>query len=177
MDSFELNKYAGGILAALLTLFGTKTVLDIVMHKHPLEKPGYLLPVSAPSADGKGAPAAVKLNLAADLPKADLANGESVFKTCAACHSADKGVAKATGPNLFGVIGRKVGAATFDYSDAMKGYGGDWNYDRIAEYISNPKGTVPGNKMNFAGVKDPADLVDVIGFLRSKADSPAPLPK
>jgi len=178
MDSFELNKYAGGILAALLTLFGTKTVLDIVLRPHAAAKPGYVLPVAVKSADGHGGAAApAKLDLAASLPKADVANGESVFKACLACHSVDKGVAKPTGPNLYGVIGRKVASTAFDYSEAMKGFGGEWSYDRIATYISDPKGTVPGNKMSFAGVKDQTDLVDVVAFLRSKSDSPPPLPK
>jgi cytochrome c len=177
MDSFEVNKYAGAVLAALLTLFGTKTILDLALRKHAPEKPGYVLPVSA-AGGAATAVAAPKLNLAADLPKADLANGANVFKICAACHTADKGGPNKVGPNLYGIVGRKVGMEpSFDYSPAMKSYGGDWTFERIAAYLQDPKVAVPGNKMAFPGVKDPADLVDVLGFLRSKADSPAPLPK
>ena len=36
---------------------------------------------------------------------------------------------------------------------------------------------VPGTKMTFAGMPRGSERADVIAFLNSKSDSPAPLPK
>ena len=103
--------------------------------------------------------------------------GKDVFKKCAACHTPNKGGENKVGPNLFGVIGRKLGShAGFAYSDAVKNKGGDWTYETMAAYLHNPKDSIPGNKMAFAGVPDTQDLVDVIAYLRTLDDSPKPLP-
>ncbi|MBV8168875.1 MAG: cytochrome c family protein, partial [Alphaproteobacteria bacterium] len=44
------------------------------------------------------------------------------------------------------------------------------------KWLANPKAYAPGTKMTFAGLRKPEQRADVIMFLRSKADSPAPLP-
>ena len=43
--------------------------------------------------------------------------------------------------------------------------------------IANPRGYVAGTNMTFAGLARDSQRADVIGFLRSQADSPLPLPK
>ncbi len=113
----------------------------------------------------------------------DAAVGENTFKKCKACHSiiAPDGTeiqkGGKTGPNLYGVMGRKLGAHPgFAYSDAVKNKGGEWSYEMMAAYLHNPKDSIPGNKMAFAGVPDTQDLVDVIAYLRTLDDSPKPLP-
>ena len=45
------------------------------------------------------------------LPTADVAAGEAVFAKCKSCHTIDAGGANGTGPNLYGVVGRKPGSA------------------------------------------------------------------
>ena len=93
---------------------------------------------------------------AMDAPKA--------FNQCKACHIIGK---NAVGPNLMGVVGRKAGTAPdFKYSDAMKA-GPTWDEATLTKYISDPKATVPGNKMMFAGLKKPEDVAEVIGYLKS----------
>ena len=44
-------------------------------------------------------------------------------------------------------------------------------------YLENPKGRIPGNKMAFPGVKKEEDRANVIAYLRTLADTPAPLPQ
>ena len=39
------------------------------------------------------------------------------------------------------------------------------------------KAAVPGNKMAFAGIKDNAELADLLAYLRTLSDSPPPLPQ
>jgi cytochrome c len=59
----------------------------------------------------------------------------------------------------------------------MKGKGGNWTVDDLNAFLTNPKAFVPGTKMSFAGVPRGSERADVIAFLNSKSDAPAPLPK
>jgi len=110
------------------------------------------------------------LSLAAVLAAAGVAradeDGEKVFKKyCMACHTVEPGKNK-IGPSLAGVVGRKAGTApNFQYSDAMKNSGITWDDANLEKYLGDPKGTVPGNKMAFAGVKKPDERKAVIEFL------------
>jgi cytochrome c len=95
---------------------------------------------------------------ATDAPKA--------FNQCKACHKIEAGK-HGVGPSLFGVVGRKAGTTSdFKYSDAMKA-GPTWTEAELAKYIADPKGTVPGNKMSFAGLKKPEDVKEVIEYLKT----------
>ena len=81
------------------------------------------------------------------------------------------------GPTLWGVVDRQIAAVEgFRYSDALSGKGGQWDYVALDAYLADPKGWAPGNKMAFAGVRKPEDRADLILYLRSLADAPAPLP-
>ncbi|PHP67314.1 hypothetical protein CSC94_09750 [Zhengella mangrovi] len=97
----------------------------------------------------------------------DAAAGKKVFNKCKACHDV-KGKNK-VGPHLDGVIGRTAGTVEgFKYSDAMKAKGAEglvWNNDTLAEYLKDPKGYIPGNKMAFAGLKKDEDVANVIAYI------------
>jgi cytochrome c len=180
MDAFEVNKTAGAVLSALLVMFAGHALLEIA---HPLkkpEKPGWALPVTeAPAAAPAAAtaPFDVKQVLAA-LPKASADNGHDIFKRCLQCHTADKGGPNRVGPNLWGIVGRARAARPgFAYSEAMKSHAGNWTFEELATYLHDPKADIPGNKMAFAGLKDNAELADLLAYLRTLADQPAPLPK
>jgi cytochrome c len=181
MDGFELNKIAGAVLSAMLVMAGGKVLLDIALAKHGHEKPGWELPVTAakPKAGGEAKePAFDVAAVLAQLPKANADAGQDVFKKCLACHTPNKGDRNLVGPNLWGIVGRKVASASgFAYSDAMKGSGGEWTWDRLAKYLHKPAEAVPGNKMIFQGVPDGTDLADLLAYLRKLSDTPAPLPK
>jgi cytochrome c len=95
---------------------------------------------------------------------ADAAHGKIVFQTCAACHS-DK--PDAIGPSLRGVYGRKAGSLEdFRYSNAMTRANIVWNEANLREYIRDPQAKVPGNRMPFGGLDNPADIDDVIAYLK-----------
>lgn len=95
-------------------------------------------------------------------------SGERAFnQQCKSCHTVEKRGPSPLGPNLFGVIGRKAGSAPgFASSDAMKTSGITWDEASLADYLKDPKAKVPETKMVFAGVKRPAQLADVIAYLK-----------
>ena len=182
MDSFEFNKIAGAVLSALLLAFGGGTIAEIFAgggHGDSHAKPGYELPKLAAVESKAGPVEAFKFATVAGLLKtASAESGQAVFKPCTACHTPDKDGKPGTGPNLWGVIGRPVASsATFPrYSQAMKAKGGSWNFETLATYLNDPRGTVPGNQMAFLGVKSNDDLADLLAYLRTLGDKPAPLP-
>ena len=122
--------------------------------------------------------------LAAPAFAGDPAAGEDTFKKCKACHSivAPDGTeiqkGGRTGPNLYGVVGRpKASVQGFNYSAAMRAKGGEWTIEELNAFLANPKAHVPGTTMAFAGLPRGTERADVIAFLNSRADNPAPLPK
>ena len=95
-------------------------------------------------------------------------SGERTFnQQCKSCHTVEKGGPSPLGPNLFGVIGRKAGSAPgFASSDAMKNSGISWDEASLGDYLKDPKAKVPETKMVFGGLKRPAQLADVIAYLK-----------
>lgn len=47
----------------------------------------------------------------------------------------------------------------------MKGAGKTWTAANLTLYLANPAKVVPGNKMPFAGLKDPAAVDNVVAYL------------
>lgn len=135
---------------------------------------------SAPSVDPTPSePAAEPVPVAAAAaPEAgiDLAAGQKVFGKCKACHDAKPDGRNKTGPNLWGIVGRAPHMAEgFKYSDAMLADDEAWTPERLDAYLADPKGTVPGNKMAFAGLKKETDRANLIAWLSQQSDTPVAL--
>ncbi len=182
MNSDEMNWAAMAVLSALLVIFGSATLIDIYKTNHRSQVVGYALPApTAGKAASPGAPAESGVTvpkIAELMTKASVEAGAAGFKKCATCHTADKGGRNGTGPNLYGIVGRKIASHDgFNYSGALKGKGGEWTWENLIPYIHAPAAAIPGNKMAFAGIKDPGELADLMVYMRSLGDTPAPLPK
>jgi cytochrome c len=122
------------------------------------------------------APAA-PVDAVALIASADPALGEKVFGKCKACHNAEKGGPNAVGPNLWDIVGHKKAAHDgYSYSAALKALPGDWTYKDLDAYLASPKQFAGGTKMTFAGLSKPEERAAVIAYLRSRSDSPKPLP-
>ena len=102
----------------------------------------------------------------------DAAAGKKVFNKCMACHDATAGKDK-VGPTLVGVFGRTAGTLESylsKYSPNMKeaGAGGlVWVDANLTAYLHNPKAVIPKGKMSFPGLKDDADIANVIAYLKA----------
>ena len=179
MKHYRLNQIAMAVLGALLLFFGAKTLINIAYEEHEPEQPGYVVPGTEEHPGGEVKPAGGD-QLATLLASADPTRGADVAKKCAICHNFDKGGPNMIGPNLYGVLGRKVASHEgYEYSDALKAKGDEtWDYEKINHMIENPGAYVPGTKMAlFPGLPDAKQRADVLAFLRTKNDNPPPLPE
>ena len=102
-----------------------------------------------------------------------IADGEKVFKKCAACHQVGAGATNRVGPHLNGVMGRTLGGvAGFNYSKTMAemGAAGEvWTDATMAAFLARPRDVVPGTKMSFAGLKSDSEIAAINAYLASVA--------
>jgi cytochrome c len=153
---------------------GSSIVAGELFHSERPETMGY--PIEGVVEEGAEGAEAEK-PIAFYLASADAAQGEQVFKKCAACHNAEPGGANAVGPGLYGVMGNPIAAHPgFAFSDALKSKGGTWDWEAMSAWLANPRQFAPGTKMVFAGLSNPQDRADVMLFLNSRDNAPLPIP-
>ena len=109
------------------------------------------------------------------VASADPAAGQDTAAACASCHELAKHPEQARqGPPLWNIVGRpKAGVADFEYSESLRALGGRWSYEDLDSYLANPRGFIPGTKMEFRGIAEPRQRAALIAYLRSLADEPA----
>jgi len=105
---------------------------------------------------------------------ADLAAGKKVFTKCRACHAVGENAKNKVGPHLNGILGRPWGAVEgFKYSSGKDGTlislkeaePRVWDVETLSAYLRKPKGVIPRSKMEFPGLRDDADVTNVIYYL------------
>jgi cytochrome c len=177
MTSIEINKIVGAILlGGFVLLLSSILAKNLVQPQH-----GGTTAMVAPHEGGEAPPAqAAGDTLEPVIPllaNADLEAGETAFKKCATCHTIDKGGANKVGPNLWGSVGAPhAHVEGFNYSEALKSKPGTWDYESLNAWLHSPKTYAPGTKMTFAGIKKTDERANLIAWMRTKSDSPLPLP-
>jgi len=97
---------------------------------------------------------------------ADATAGAQQFRQCSACHTVDEGGANRVGPNLWGILGRDVGAVEgFRYSRTLSGAEDSWSLETLNAFIENPRAARPGTTMSFPGVRNETRRLDVLAYL------------
>jgi len=110
------------------------------------------------------------LLLVALLPTASAQeDGARLFEPCRACHSLDPAAQGLPGPNLAGLVGRKVGSdPAFDYSPALRKARDDnlgWDSSRLETFLADPAKMFPGLWMSMRGIEDAAERQALVRFL------------
>ncbi len=91
--------------------------------------------------------------------------GERIFRQCMTCHVVQPGMNR-IGPSLHNIMGREAGQVEgFNYSPAMANSGIVWTPENVDAYLADPRGYIPGNRMAFAGLRNPQQREAVIAYL------------
>jgi cytochrome c len=102
-------------------------------------------------------------------PAAAEQNGARLFAPCRACHSLDPAERGLPGPNLAGLIGRKIGGdPAFDYSPALRmarDEGLHWDARRLDGFLADPAEMFPGLWMSMRGLEDAGERQSLVRFL------------
>jgi cytochrome c len=117
--------------------------------------------------------AALLLLLISTAAPAAAEDGARLFAPCRACHSLDASEKGLPGPNLAGIVGRKIGSDTaFDYSPALRKARDDglrWDTKRLESFLADPAGMFPGLWMSMRGIEDAAERKALVRFLANPA--------
>ena len=113
------------------------------------------------------------LSWAEPYPEGDAAKGAKVFKKCVSCHMIGDGAKNRVGPHLNGIIGRDIAnMADYKFSKGMLAYAETakvWDEATLDAYLANPRKTVKGTRMAFAGLRKEKDRHNVIAYLKQEA--------
>jgi cytochrome c len=179
MDSFELNKILGAILAICIVLLSVHLIATAIFAPVQPAKPGFQIAVKEqPPANATASKTETVTPIGTRLAKADADRGKAETKVCMTCHTLEKDGPNKIGPNLWGLVDRPIASHPgFDYSAAMKGKGGKWTFNELDKFLAHPQGYIPGTKMTFSGIQNADQRANLIAYLRTQSDNPVPLPE
>ena len=162
------NTINGWVLFAGIVALGASIVTGEIFHSERPEKMGY--PIEGVAVEGEGRRAEQPI---AFLPgHGRRCQGRGGLQEVRRLPQRRSGRRHRLGPALFGTMGKPLAAHPgFAYSDALKGVGGTWDWDKMSAWLANPKKFAPGTKMTFAGLSNPQDRADLMLWLNSKGGS------
>jgi aldose sugar dehydrogenase len=95
--------------------------------------------------------------------------GEGLFaEKCSGCHLSVALSVNTIGPNLSGIVGRRVASQGYsDYSPSLRRLGGVWTEARLDAFLKEPTEVCPGTAMDFGGVANDAERASIIDYLKT----------
>jgi len=167
-DTMTITKITSGLLGAFLALLLIKWGAEIVYgtgHGGGDHEQAYVIDTGEPDDHGEAEPVVVEVSFADLYAAADASEGERLWNQCRACHKLDG--TDGTGPHLNGVVDRqKAAVAGFSYSEGLAAQSDEtWSPENLSAFLENPRGAVPGTKMTYNGMRDPADRANLIAYL------------
>lgn len=171
-DTMVLTKAVASVCAALLVFLVGKWAADAIY------MPGYganyaqavypLPPEVIADAPATDAPAVEAVDVMALYANADAAAGEALWRNCRACHALEDG-RNGTGPHMYGIVGRAInGVGGYNYSGALLALGETWTVEALNAFLENPRGTAPGTRMSYAGMRSATDRLNLIRYMESQ---------
>lgn len=158
-------------LLAVVYFGGSYILTGSILPEHETETKIIVAGAEAPAEASAGTPKADEKPFDLASYVADPVKGEKVAAKCKACHTFDNGGPNRTGPNLWGIVGNHVmHKDDFSYSGAIAGKKaeiGTWDEAHLFAFLEAPKDYIPGTKMQFNGVKNPAERADLISWLKT----------
>ena len=180
--SLTVNKIAAagltaGVIAMTAGLIGNLIINPPGYHHSDEEHYAYVI-------EGSGAPAEAAVveepgvePILALLADADVEAGQRRARACTACHAFEAGGPNKVGPNLWNIVNApKAQVPGFSYTDALASIAEPWGYHELNLFIAAPKDYAPGTKMSYGGMRNVNHRAELIAWMRTRADSPAPLP-
>ena len=162
--------FCGALLAFLMGAWGA----ELIYHSAEAHGDddhharGYVIEVAGSEATEV---VAEEIDFEVLFASADAAEGEGLWRGCQSCHKLEAGE-NGTGPYLYGVVGRDVGAAEGfgSYSGALSEVADVWTPENLYYFLENPKGFAPGTSMGYNGMRKSEDRVNLIAYLDSLDD-------
>ncbi len=172
-----MNKIFISIVVALILVVGINKIADVVFYVEKPEKSAYQVESVTTVASTASAETSTETgNIMAIFASTSAAEGEKVFKKCAACHSIAEGGKNKIGPALWGVLGRQAGSLPdYKYSKAMAAHGKKWSFEEMNGFLIKPKDWIKGTKMSYAGLKSEKERAAVILYMNENSNNPLPL--
>lgn len=95
------------------------------------------------------------------------ATGEGLFaEKCSGCHQSAALSGNRIGPNLSGVVGRRIASLAYpDYSPCLRHLQGEWTDARLDAFLKDPHAVCPGTAMDIKGIANDAERASIIRYL------------
>ena len=79
------------------------------------------------------------------------------------------------GPDLYGVVGPagRIRSRLQLLGGAEGKMGGNWTFDALNKWLTNPRADAPGTAMTFAGLPNEKQRADIIAYLNTLSDTSA----
>ncbi len=169
MNTMEITKFVGAICGSLLVFLLIKTGAESIYFTKG-DVVAFSIAVEEDGGDAAEPAPAEEIDYDALMASADAGAGANVFRRCSACHVLEAG-ANRVGPYLHGVVGRDIAAATgFNFSAALSGIEGVWDYEHLFAFIRNPREYAPGTAMAFAGISNPQEIANLIAYMEAESN-------